>query len=299
MSFPEKINLDDWKKRFPEFDYPAAALFLASQHSKDKINVFSNLSWLARQYVPNNLLKFSAINDDIELNEKKFATLEQGKIYLTDPKALNDPFDCGCAFYDFENRHNSADHNKLVERNISLLPGHIRICSFTACGIQTMPMWAHYSNNHTGFCVEYDKTNEQNELLQMFVYPVQYSDDRFDISDIIDEQINLSKRRVLDPNGYLRAGNEALPLAVVMMMLYNIKHSSWSFEQEYRLSVPSNKPGLPELMVKPSKLYIGLNCPKIYSDRLRKIGRALNVPVYSMKYYERSKSFNLVADQVE
>ena len=161
-----------------------------------------------------------------------------------------------------------------------------------------MPMWAHYSNNHKGFCVEYEKTLKPNKLLRGLVYPVQYSETRSDISDLMDEHINLSEKRVYDLNGHLRAGTESQPLAVIMMMLYNIKHSSWSFEQEYRLTVPSNTPGLPELAVKPSKLYIGLNCPKVYADRLKEIGKVLNIPVYTMKHSERSKSFNLVEDQI-
>lgn len=299
MSFPEKINLASWRKRFPEFDYPAAALFLSSSQSKDKINVYTNLSWLARQYVPNMLMKYYALNDDDCLNEKKFATLERGNVYLSDPKTLNDPFDCGCAFYDFENRNNSDRHNKIVEKNMALLPSQISICSFSGCGVQSMPMWAHYSNNHKGFCVEYEKGAEQNELLRSFVYPVQYSDSRFDISDIMDEQIKLSNNRVLDPNGHLRAGYESQPLAVVMMMLYNIKHTSWSYEQEYRLSVPSRTPGLPEISAKPSKIYIGLNSIEIYSDKLKAIGKVLDIPVYKMRRSERSKSFNLIAEQVE
>lgn len=302
MSLPEEISLDEWKKRYPSFNYHTAIQALSSLQKEDRLDLFLYLSALARSYVPNNLTKFYSLlgfDDEAHMDQKKLSTLEREKIYLSAPKDLNDPFDCGCAFYDFENRHNAANYNKIVEQNMSLLPSQIRICSFTACGVQSMPMWAHYSNNHKGFCVEYDKTLEQNELLRSLVYPIQYSETRSDISDLMDEQIRLSFARVLQPQGYVRAGIEAQPLAQITSMLYNVKHSSWSFEQEYRLSVASNTPGLPELMVKPSKIFIGLNCPQIYSDRLKEIGKVLDVPVYTMKYYERSKSFNLVADQVK
>lgn len=298
MGLPEEISLDEWKRRFPSFDYHAAVQALSSLQNEDRLDLFLYLSALARSYVPNTLTKFSSLNDGSELNEKKLSTLERGMIYLSDPKALNDPFDCGCAFYDYDNRSRDVKYIQVVEQNMASLPNQISICSFSGCSKQSMPMWAHYSNNHRGFCVEYEKTIEQNVLLRSFVYPVQYSEVRSDISDLMDEQIRLSFKRALQPGGYVRAGVEAQPLAVIMMMLYNIKHSSWSFEQEYRLTVPSNTPGLPELAVKPSKLYIGLNCPKVYADRLKEIGKVLNIPVYTMKHSERSKSFNLVADQI-
>lgn len=299
MCFSEKINIEEWKASHPTFNYHDAVLFLSSMQETDRKNVFLNLSWLARQYVPKTLMKFYSLTEDQDTNLKKLSTLERGKVFLSYPKNLNDPFDCGCAFYDFENRPRSAMFTQMVEKNMALLPSNICICSFTGCGVQSMPMWAHYSNNHKGFCVEYDKNSEQNELLQSLVHPVQYSEFRSDISDLMDEQVDLSVQRILEAAEPTRAGVEAQPLAQIAFMLYNIKHSSWSFEQEYRLSVPSNTPGLPELMVRPSRIYIGLNCLQIYTDRLKEIGNVLGIPVFLMKYYERSKSFNLVADQVE
>ncbi len=301
MNLPEEISLDEWKRRNPTFNYHAAVQSLSSVQNEGRLELYLYLCAIAREYVPNTLTRFYSLigfDDEEHMDQKKLATLEKSKIFLSNPKNLNDPFDCGCAFYDFENRRNPDSYNKIVEQNMALLPSQISICSFSGCGIQSMPMWAHYTNNHKGFCVEYDKTLDQNKLLRGLVYPVQYSEFRSDISDLMDEQIRLSFARVLQPQGYVRAGIEAQPLAQIASMLYNVKHSSWSFEQEYRLSVPSSTPGLPELVVKPSKFHIGLNCPKIYSDRLKDIGKVLDIPVFSMKYYERSKSFNLVADQV-
>ena len=299
MSIPEKISLDEWKRRFPSFYYHAAIQALSSVQNKDKLELFLYLTAIARAYVPNTLTKFYSLSEDQDMNQKKLATLEKSCVFLSNPKNLNDPFDCGCAYYDFENRPQSTTATQMIEQNMALLPSNICICSFTGCGVQSMPMWAHYSNNHKGFCVEYDKTLKQNELLRSLVHPIQYSETRSDISNLMDEQIGLSVQRILEMASPTRAGAEAMPLAQITFMLYNIKHSSWNFEKEYRLSVPSNTPGLPELMVRPSKIYIGLNCPQIYTDRLKEIGNVLDIPVFLMKYYERSKSFNLVADQVE
>lgn len=32
----------------------------------------------------------------------------------------------------------------------------VRGTCFTLNGVQSMPMWAHYANNHKGFCVSYN-----------------------------------------------------------------------------------------------------------------------------------------------
>lgn len=299
MDFSEKINVEEWKASHPTFDYRDAVSFLSSQQDIDRRNAFLNLSWLARQYVPKTLMKFCSLTDDQDMNLKKLATLERGKIYLSNPSALNDPFDCRGAFYNFENTRNDKKYNEIVEKTISLLPNHISICSFTACSVQSMPMWAHYSNNHKGYCLEYDITDEQNTILRSFVYPVQYSEFRYDISDLLDDQISLSFKRVVDPNGSSRAGKESEPLAQISLFLYNIKHSSWSFEQEYRLSVSSMTQGLPELKSKPSKIYIGVSCSKTNADRLTSIGRAANIPIYKMEYNKRTSAFDLRISQVD
>ena len=52
-----------------------------------------------------------------------------------------------------------------------------------------MPMRAHYSNNHRGYCVEYDMEQGENQSLKGLVFPVQYSDRRIDLTDFFREQV--------------------------------------------------------------------------------------------------------------
>lgn len=47
-----------------------------------------------------------------------------------------------------------------------------------------MPMWAHYASNHSGFCVEYNTNEDINFKASLF--PVQYTDERIDITNIMD-----------------------------------------------------------------------------------------------------------------
>ncbi|MGG0425831.1 DUF2971 domain-containing protein [Priestia megaterium] len=52
-------------------------------------------------------------------------------------------------------------------------------------------MWSHYANNHTGFCLEYDfkKPNNItfNPLIIEYLYPIRYNKELFDLSSYIVE----------------------------------------------------------------------------------------------------------------
>ena len=38
--------------------------------------------------------------------------------------------------------------------------------------MNSMPMWAHYSNNHRGFCVAYDMKDDANIALSGCTFPI-------------------------------------------------------------------------------------------------------------------------------
>lgn len=51
----------------------------------------------------------------------------------------------------------------------------------------SMLMWSHYAQNHTGFCIEYDF--KESDMLCKQLYPVIYTKDRYAVSkaDMISE----------------------------------------------------------------------------------------------------------------
>lgn len=44
----------------------------------------------------------------------------------------------------------------------------------------SMLMWSHYAQNHTGYCIEYDF--EENDMFYRHLYPVIYTKDRYAVS---------------------------------------------------------------------------------------------------------------------
>ena len=51
-------------------------------------------------------------------------------------------------------------------------------------------MWAHYADNHTGICLEYDLKNCDNIVLESLCFPVDYVE-KYDVTDdLISTVIN-------------------------------------------------------------------------------------------------------------
>lgn len=51
-----------------------------------------------------------------------------------------------------------------------------------------------------------------------------------------------------------------LSLIYVSQFLCNIKHSTWSYEKEFRCTKDANAKGMPYIDAVPKAIYIGMNC---------------------------------------
>ena len=258
---------------------------------------FQALYPVTRLYVPDTLYKFYSLNDDQELNEKKFETLQNKQIFMSNIKDFNDPFDGKAFFYD---SNQLADIKRLEHvggRIIDDFTVFHRGTALTENNMSCMPMWAHYSNNHQGFCVAYDMKNPANTALTACTFPIQYTDDRLDITSFmkeyvsmvsleIDRQSALGKKKILIND---------LSLIYVAQFLCNIKHSTWSYEKEFRCTNGANAKGMPYINAIPKAIYIGMNCNEKNKKRLVEIARTLSIPVYQMRFEELYEKFALDA----
>lgn len=246
----------------------------------------------------NNVLEDQAQHNVAD--DKKLETLEDGEIYLSNPEQFNDPFDCKGFFY---------DKNRM--RNIRLgsegrdFRSLVRVACFTDLGPNAMPMWAHYAANHQGCCIEYDLSDECNADVKKRLYPVQYSGQRLDITEMFDEAIGRSKSAI---NRGCQAEIGEQYLSLILAMLINIKHDSWSYEHEYRCVVPAYEtdgssigeaPSGIRVRAVPSAVYIGWKCHKNYVKRLVHIGKIYEIPVFRMRFDELSFDYELVPVLVE
>ena len=87
-----------------------------------------------------------------------------------------------------------------------------------------------------------------------------------------------------------------LPLTHLAILLNNIKHSSWAYENEFRCVMSTNSPGMPYIDAKAKELFVGLNCKPSHRKRLLGIGEKLGIPVHSMTFDELSSDYQLSVD---
>lgn len=84
----------------------------------------------------------------------------------------------------------------------------------------------------------------------------------------------------------------------MISLFTNIKHSSWSYENEFRCSIGISSEVSPYVTAYPKEIYGGMNCLQENKEFLIKIGNELNIPVYEMIYDELMFDFNLVAELI-
>ena len=97
-----------------------------------------------------------------------------------------------------------------------------------------MELWAHYAQNHEGFCVEYDLTrpiadSRENAMILGGLLPCEYG----------AKQIILSKRKIYKYiNKIPLTAYEQMELDKSLMLSFITKSSSWKYENEWRLLLP-------------------------------------------------------------
>lgn len=189
-------------------------------------------------------------------NEKHKNILYQNNLYFSSIDGFNDPFDCRMEFnykgaivdqlyrkfkkqYEIDciekkdreiqeeaqNYANDLEHNEETSLNLSkdielLNAQTLGICSFSSRK-ESILMWSHYSNCHTGFCVGYstkilekffNNKNSQHDNKLFFLYKVNYPDqypikNYFEIEHPFDHHLHVVTN----------------------------KYSDWKYEDEYRI----------------------------------------------------------------
>lgn len=293
----EIFDIEQYRKENP-MDYLKAINLIIERKSDIERNVvFDSLYKITRVHIPEILYKYYSFTDDEELNNQKLNVLSNDKIYMSHITNFNDPFDSRSFYYDINEskilKKQAVTYKEIVDKiytfNLS--------ASFTANGFNSMPMWAHYSNNHQGFCVSYNMKQNENVKLRGCMFPIQYIDKRISITEIIDkymEMVLLAKELQMKQGKKEILIND-LSIIYISLLLSNIKHSSWSYENEFRCSV-----GNPYYYMdaSPLEIYIGRNCKQLYIKKLFDICYIRDIPLFKMKSCDISNSYEMNFERI-
>ena len=84
-----------------------------------------------------------------------------------------------------------------------------------------------------------------------------------------------------------------LSLIYVAEFLCNIKHSTWSYEKEFRCTAGAQAKGMPYIDAIPKAIYVGMKCKKQNRNKLVEIAKILSIPIYQMRLDELSERYCL------
>ena len=146
------------------------------------------------------------------------------------------------------------------------------ITCLSANSADYLPMWAYYTNNHKGFCIEYDV--EKKDCIHEVLYEperIKVASLFFQCADAVKETLRSGKRK-----------QEADFFARIFLQNLFIKAETWKHEKEYRIvyciekqdgiNVPVNSLG-----VRAKKNIAGINCSSENVERLNRISNELGL----------------------
>lgn len=143
-----------------------------------------------------------------------------------------------------------------------------------------MELWAHYAQNHEGFCVEYDLTkpinDSVNDMVMGGVLPCSYS----------SKPILISKQKIYKyMNNIPFKQYEQIEFDKSVILSFLRKSTAWSYEKEWRLMLPLDFCEIYGNMIPfyPIKsIYLGCKIKNDHKELIYHIAKRKGIAVYDM-----------------
>jgi hypothetical protein len=205
--------------------------------------------------------------DEVTSIEKQLPTAEQPMDVLIDTLMRSEDLDKRDALKAMLIAGRKKQFEELAVGGDFMKAG-FHLCSFSARMDSTL-MWAHYAQNHQGFCIEYDiKSLPPDDLRSRFMFPVVYQDEVFDATECM--------LRVDTPEfNSIHLNRAAL-----------IKGVDWSYEEEWRLVFANSLLEEPQVckMPTPKAVYLGSHICSKNEAALKEICTKKGISMFKMKH---------------
>ncbi|WP_284653058.1 DUF2971 domain-containing protein [Flavobacterium terrisoli] len=162
-------------------------------------------------------------------SQNSINSLLEGYFYFSEPKKLNDPFEC------LNNREKqiinaASNKEKIIEHR-----ENIGICSFSLTN-ESPILWGHYTNNYHGFCLRFDnnliKINEDLPVKTHVSYLKKY--------EPANNSLREAKKQIMDAQ-ISEDLKSAIHAHLTTVFEYSWKQYDWNYENEFRyLSFSAN-----------------------------------------------------------
>ena len=159
--------------------------------------------------------------------------------------------------------------------------------------VRSILMWSHYADSHKGFALEYDfRPTLKHPLPRVGIYPVIYSDERFDASSFLTWAL-LTMMGIPAKNPDMVASTKAA--------LY--KSKLWEYEKEWRMIDPGPhdvlNPTASAIEYRPVAIYYGRNIEEENKSRLHSIAAAKGIKEYQMYIDYASTAYEMGCREVD
>lgn len=247
---------------------------------------------------PINLFKFMPFYDsgNPDANKRNIETIEENKIWFSKYSTLNDPFEFKSIYLDEDKIRKSGNQVDTFEKYLEYINNSFLVTSFSVernmHPLNNMPMWAYYSNNHHGICIEYEVVDP------IILYPVMYEMKRNKVASIIGNYVYLATAAA---KGEIQLDNVDLKLYQFLMInSLCIKHKSWKHENEYRILLPNidkvlygKRVLLDQIGIRIKAIYLGKYCSMRNKNKLFKISEKLRINIFQMDIKKKSNDFEM------
>lgn len=192
-----------------------------------------------------------------------------------------------------DNSESDFDSDSFIEKN-ALVPCSDILHKFSrvACFSEkkdSVLMWSHYTDQHKGFVLGYDLSTEFNKDALDYLYPVIYSNKRYDASEamryLVGEMIKMQNNVNGDQLFYLAGA------------LY--KSKDWAYEKEWRLISYGNKEELVEIKLRPSCIYYGSRIDPDDLEELHEIAVSKGIREYNATVDRTSSHYRMKLERLK
>lgn len=249
--------------------------------------------------------------------------LFDGLVFFPDSSTLNDPFDCHIyvdtkKFSSFVNsfaskyvfpwiplRDIEKEYNSRIKNNLDWQYEYTRKQILLTCfseNVNSILMWAHYADSHKGFCIEYDTEKMDTEYKQ-FLFPVIYQEEVYDYTEIaiMNDLSYINYMKTIKMMG-IETEYELKDVSNNIYIPLLMKAQEWSYEQEWRIVVPSLIFGTNEHLINMgnaiNSIYLGVNCYENSVDVNEIINWAKERKVNVYKMHKDTGKYELISNVI-
>jgi len=167
----------------------------------------------------------------------------------------------------------------MIETYFPILSETSKRYSTIACfseSVESILMWSHYANSHKGFALEYDfRPTLERPIKNVGLFPVVYSEERFDISDYIAW-------------AFLRIMGIKAKMPDILASIKNAlwKSDVWAYEKEWRMIDLTPRVITDEkasaIHYKPVAIYYGRHMSSDDKKKLHEVAKEKGIKEYEM-----------------